>query len=90
MIADLKFKNLRILLNLSSWDSQRKKLARLPATRIVQQWTAQTLQLCLVQVELTCSKSGTKLKLFLTFLSINYQKAGGGFSPIRVNTRKVF
>ncbi|KAJ6983446.1 hypothetical protein NC653_026300 [Populus alba x Populus x berolinensis] len=53
------------------------------------QWTAQTLQLCLVQIELTCSKSGTKLKLFLTFLSINYQKAGGGFSPIRVNNREV-
>ncbi|PNT18238.2 hypothetical protein POPTR_010G229500v4 [Populus trichocarpa] len=53
------------------------------------QWTAQTLQLCLVQVELMCFKSGTKLKLFLTFLSINYQKAGGGFSPIRVNNRKV-
>lgn len=37
MIADLKFKNLKILLNLSSWDSQRKKLARLLASRIVQQ-----------------------------------------------------
>lgn len=53
------------------------------------QWTAQTLQLCLVQIELKCFKSGTKLKLFLTFLSINYQKAGGGFSPIRVNNRIV-
>ncbi|KAJ6983445.1 hypothetical protein NC653_026300 [Populus alba x Populus x berolinensis] len=90
MIADLKFKNLRILLNLSNWDSHRKKLPGvLLASRTVQEWTAQTLQLCLVQIELTCSKSGTKLKLFLTFLSINYQKAGGGFSPIRVNNREV-
>ncbi|KAJ6900718.1 hypothetical protein NC652_026731 [Populus alba x Populus x berolinensis] len=37
MIADLKFKNLRILLNLSIWDSQRIKLARLLATRTAQQ-----------------------------------------------------